>query len=167
MRMTTLQKNEASVSALVERIYPNLSDAARKNAETALLKANPQLAKAGAFRPGVVVTLPDHPDLKPKPGLASADVVAEALDGLRTAATNYQDVLAKNLEASIADMTAQERILKQKEVAAAIRANPAASELAKSLAASLREREKLATQQIKAYEKTFAEIAKDIESLLP
>lgn len=165
MRMTTLQKNETSVSALAERIYPNLSDAARRKAEAALLKANPQLSKTGAFRPGVVVTLPDQPDLKPKPGLASADPVSEALNGLQTAVTAYHEALVKRLEGSIADMAAQEKLLKQKEVAAAIKASPAAAQLAKSLAASLRERERLATQEIKAYDAVFAEIAKDIGSL--
>jgi hypothetical protein len=164
MRLTTLQKNETSVSALAERIYPNLSDSARKKVEAALAKANPQLTKPGAFRPGVVVNLPD--DVKPKPGSASADPVADALSGLQDAVTAYHEGLVEGIKASIADMAAQEKILKQKEVAAAIKADAAASELAKSLTASLRQREKLAEQEIKDHEATFAQIAKDIGSLL-
>jgi phage tail protein X len=163
MRLTTLQKTETSISALAERIYPNLGDSARKKAEAALAKANPQLAKPGAFRAGVIVNLPD--DIKPRPGTASADPVTDTVSGLQDAVTAYHDALIEGIRASIADMVAQEKILKQKEVATAIKANPSAAELAKSLAASLRQRARLAEQEVKAHDATFAEIAKDIESL--
>jgi hypothetical protein len=166
MRLTTLQKNETSVSALAERIYPNLNEAARKKAEAGLIKANPHLAASGAFRPGIVVTLPSDPELKPKPGIAGKDPVDDMLGGLKEAVDGYHADLVRRLDESIAHMNSQEEILKQKDVAAAIKANPAAAELAKSLVGSLRERKKIAAEEKKAHDTTFAAIAKDIGSLL-
>lgn len=166
MRLTTLQKNETSVSALTERIYPNLSDSARKKAEAALIKANPHLVERGAFRPGVVVTLPSSPELKPRAGIAGKDPVADMLGNLQDAVASYHDDLAKGLDESIADLSRQEELLKQKEVAAAIKASPAAAELARSLVGSLRERKKIAAEEKKEHATTFAAMAKDIESLL-
>ena len=166
MRLTTLQKNETSVSALVDRIYPNLTGASRTKAEAALKKANPHLGATGDFRPGVVVNVPSNPEFKPRPGIASKDPVDDMLGGLQDAVASYHDDLLKRLDESIADMTSQEEILKQKEVAAAIKATPDAAELAKSLTGSLRDRKKIAVNEKKVHDATFAAIAKDLGSLL-
>ena len=58
MRMTTLKTSDSNISTLLQRLYPNLSESKLKQADMALLKANPHLTEAGDFRPGVVVTLP-------------------------------------------------------------------------------------------------------------
>jgi hypothetical protein len=166
MRLTTLQKNETSVSALVERIYPNLTEASRRKAEAAVIKANPHLSGAEAFRPGAVVTLPTAPELKPRPGVAGNDPVDDMLSGLQVAVASYHDELVKRLDQAVADLGKQEEILKQKEVATAIKGNPAATELAKSLVESLRERKKIAAGEKKGYDATFAAISKDLGSLL-
>lgn len=166
MRLTTLQKNETSVSALVERIYPKLNEESRKKAEAALVKANPHLSGADAFRPGVVVTLPTAPEFKPRPGAAGNDPVDDMLGNLQDAVASYHDELVKRLEQSVDDLSKQEEILKQKEVATAIKGNPAASELAKSLVGSLRERKKSAAEEKKAHDAMFAAISKDLGSLL-
>lgn len=166
MRLTTLQKNETSVSALVERIYPNLTEASRKKAEAALIKANPHLSGANAFRPGVVVTLPTATEFKPRPGVVGKDPVDDMLSGLQDAVASYHDELVKRLDQSVADLSKQEAILKQKEVATAIKGNPAATELAKSLVESLRERKKSAAEEMKAHDATFAAISKDLALLL-
>ena len=166
MRLTTLQKNETSVSALVERIYPNLTEASRRKAEAALIKSNPHLSAANAFRPGVVVTLPSATEFQPRPGVAGKDPVDDMLSGLQDAVASYHDELVKRLDQSVDDLSKQEEILKQKEVATAIKGNPAATELAKSLVESLRERKKSAAEEKKAHDATFAAISKDLGSLL-
>jgi len=165
MRLTALQKNETSVSALAERLYPNLSDAARKKAEAALIKANPHLSASDAFRPGVVVNIPAAPDLKPKAGAVGKDPVADLVGDLQDAVASYRANVTQRLEASIADMTNQEEMLKQKEVSTAIKSTPEAADLAKSLVGSLRERKKIAAEELKTREAVFASITKDVGSL--
>lgn len=166
MRLTTLQKNETSISSLVERIYPNLTEASRKKAEAALIKINPHLSGGNAFRAGVVVTLPTATEFQPRAGVAGKDPVDDMMSGLQDAVASYHDELVKRLDQSVADLSKQEEILKQKEVATAIKGNPAATELAKSLVFSLRERKKSAAEDKKAHDAMFATIAKDLGSLL-
>lgn len=166
MRLTTLQKDETSVSALVERIYPNLTEASRRKAEAALIKVNPHLSGGNAFRPGVVVTLPTAREFKPRAGVAGKDPVDDMMSGLQDAVASYHEALVKKLDQSVADLSKQEEILKQKEVAAAIKGNPAATELAKSLVVSLRERKKSAAEEKKAHDAMFSAISKDLGSLL-
>ncbi len=166
MRLTTLNTSETDVRTLARRLYPNLSESSRKNVETALLKANPHLAETGAFQPGVVVTLPDAPEFKPKPGLVGDDPVDEMLGQLKGAVGSYREDQAERLGEALAEVAGQEEILKNKEVAAAIKESSEASEIAKELAASLRERRKLLAVEKKAQEELFAKIMEDLGALL-
>lgn len=166
MRLTTLNASETDVRTLARRLYPNLSESSRKNVEAALLKANPHLAETGAFRPGVVVTLPDSPEFKPKPDLVGDDTVDEMFGQLKGAMGSYREGQAKRLGEALAEVAGQEEILKNKEVAAAIKKSSEASEIAKELAASLRERQKLLAVEKRAQEELFAKIMEDLGALL-
>jgi phage tail protein X len=166
MRLTTLKTSEADVSALAQRLYPNLNENSRKKVESALLKANPHLAETGTFRPGVIVSLPSIPGLKPKPGVVGDDPVDEMQIQLKAAVADYQEAMAKRIDEALADLASQEEILKNKEVAAAIKSEPDATELAKELVASLRDRKKTLAEEKKVQAEMFARIADDIGSLL-
>jgi hypothetical protein len=165
MRLTVLKQGESSVSALVERLYPNLGDSARKRAETALLKANPQLSGRDAFRPDAVIAVPTLPDAKPRPGAVASDPGEEMLKALGEAVANYRDDFGNGIERAIADIAAQEELLKQKEVAAAIKADEDAVALAKSLVATLRERKKSLGEERKSHTELFGRIGKDVAAM--
>ena len=164
MRLTTV-KTEVSLDALADRLYNNLTPDKRKRVVAALLKANPQLAGAEAFRPGVVVRLPEQPGLTLKTAETGKDPVGELMGGLKEAVAGYGEQLMKNLGAALTDLKNQDAILKQKEVAAAIKAAPEAAKLADSLTASLRDRGKALTDERKTLDTTLGQIAKDIDSL--
>ena len=166
MRLTTLKKTETTTAALIDRLYPNLTEAQRKKAETELLKANPHLADAAAFKPDTVVNLPEAPGLKPKAGQAGDDPVDEMLGQLKGAVGSYREDQAKRLSEALADVAGQEEILKDKEVVAAIKKSAEASKLAKELVASLRERQKSLAVEKKAQEEVFAKIMEDLGALL-
>ena len=165
MRLTNLEA-EADVGALVDRLYANLTPKSRKLAQTAMLKANPQLARAEAFRPGVVVNLPQIPGLKIRPDAkVGQDPVEQVLGRLKDAVSRYREQLAKTSEATLTNFDRQEELLKQEEVAAAIKSEPPAIEIAKNLTASLRERRKAIAADGKRLDATFNQIVKDLESL--
>jgi len=166
MRITTLKTSETDITTLAQRLYPNLSESSRKKVETALLKANPHLLETGAFRPGAVVTLPDTPEFKPKPGVVGDDPVDEMLGQLKGAVGSYREDQKKRLSEALADVAGQEEILKNKEVAAAIKKSAEASKLAKELVVSLRERQKSLAVESKAQEEVFAKIMEDLGALL-
>jgi phage tail protein X len=164
MRLTTI-RTEKNLNALADRLYANLTPDTRKIAVDALLKANPQLAQAGALRPGVVVKLPEGTGLNITAAEISKDPAGDLLDDLKAAVRTYGSHLATTLAAAQADVKAQEAILKQREVAAAIKAAPGADDLAKSLASTLQQRRGAYDAEGKALDATLTEIAKDLDSL--
>jgi ribosome-binding protein aMBF1 (putative translation factor) len=165
MRLTLLKQGEGSINALVDRLYPNLGEGARKRAESALLKANPQLSGRDAFRPDVVIAVPTIPDAKPKPGATAADPVEDLLKTLGESVASYRDDLGKGIERATADISVQEELLKQKDVAAAIKGDQEASALAKNLVATLRERKKSLAEERKNHAELFSRIGKDVAAL--
>lgn len=165
MRMTTLKTSESSASALVQRLYPTLTESQRKQAESALLKANPHLAESAAFKPGTVVTLPDSTKFRPKPNAAAEDPVAATLDMLNEALKTHGENGAKRIDAALEELVVQETTLKNKEVAAAINKAPEAAKMAEELSASLKSARKTLAEEKKAQEELFGRIAQDIDAL--
>ncbi len=166
MRLTTTVKTDATVSELADRLYADLTPESRKVAEAALIKANPSLARGEKIRPGLVVTLPEVPKIKVRPAAAvGKDPVASMIGTLEDVVAGYRGQLTKTSDAAQADLDQQEAVLKQKEVAAAIKATPAAAEAAKALVASLKERRKSIATDQKQREQIFDLIAKDLGSV--
>jgi hypothetical protein len=137
MRLTTVKK-EANLNALADRLYTNLTPDSRKQAVAAILKANPLLAQEGALRPGEV---------------------------LKEVVRTYGQQLSGGLDTAQADIKDQEALLKQREVAAAIKAAPAAGDLAKNLAKALQDRRTAYTAEAKTLDGVLKEVAKDLDSL--
>jgi hypothetical protein len=164
MRLTTVKK-EADLNALADRLYANLTLDSRKLAVAAILKANPLLAQEGGLRPGVVVTLPEQPGLNLKAAQTGKDPVGTLADDLKEVVRAYGQQLAGGLDTAQADIKDQEALLKQREVAAAIKAAPAAGDLAKSLAKALQDRRTAYSAEAKALDKVLKEVAKDLDSL--
>jgi hypothetical protein len=164
MRLTTVKK-EANLNALADRLYANLTPDSRKLAVAALVKANPLLAQEGGLRPGVVVTLPEQPGLNLKAAQTGKDPVGSLTDDLKEAVQTYGQQLAGGLETAQTDIKDQEALLKQREVAAAIKAMPAAAVLAKSLATALQDRRAAYSAEAKTLATVLKEVAKDLDSL--
>ena len=164
MRLTTVKK-EANLDALADRLYANLTPDSRKLAVAALVKANPVLAQEGGLRPGVVVTLPEQPGLNLKAAQTSNDPVGNLTDDLKEAVRTFGKLLGGSLETAQTARPAQEALLKQREVAAAIKATPAAGDLAKNLAKTLPDRRTAYSAEAQALDTVLKEVAKDLDSL--
>ena len=117
------------------------------------------------MRPGVVVTLPEQPGLNLKTAQTGKDPVGTLADDLKEAVRTYGQQLAGGLDTAQADIKDQEALLKQREVAAAIKAAPAAADLAKSLAKALQDRRTAYSAEAKTLDTVLKEVAKDLDSL--
>ena len=164
MRATTL-KGETSVGALVDRFFVDLTPETRQTVESALLKANPHLARPDAFKAGTVVRLPEIAGARIKATAAGQDPRAELIGGLREAVSAYRARLAAGLESENGDIKAQLDLLKQREVTALLKELPAAEELAAGLADSLKQSAKTLPQEKKLIDEAFARIEADLSSL--
>lgn len=88
MRITTF-RGENNLGELVSKLYPDLK-AAKKKAEEALLRANPQLRSLADLELGALLVVPEVADVRPttqtdteQPGAHIAKAVATALGGYR------------------------------------------------------------------------------------
>ena len=164
MRFTTVT-GEASVGALADRLYANLTPASRALAESALLKANPHLAGKAGLPPGAVVRVPEVAGLTIKPGAANRDPAGEALKDVTAALSDYHKRLVESVNATKKDFAAQGEVLKSKEAKSAISKAPDAAKLAASLTVSLAERAKALADVERRLPAVFAALTKDLDSL--
>lgn len=162
--LVTLQ-NEKTVRELAERVYGTSSGASLDRAEKALLKANPRLATAAGFRTGAVISVPAVSGVSLR-AEATGEDPAEALRGeLAKAAASYREHLIKSLDARTSEIDAHEKLLKAREIAAAIKAEPGGPELQKQLTETLAERSKTIAEARKSQSALFDQIAADLKGL--
>jgi hypothetical protein len=156
---------ERNVRELAERVYGGSNAAALARAEKALVKANPQLATAEGFRAGAVISVPEVSGLAVRPDTTAPDPVNAVRATLAEAAAAYRDELAKELETRAAELDAQEKLLKTREIAAAIKNEPGGPELQKQLGETLAQRAKAIAEARKDQDKLFDRIAADVKAL--
>jgi hypothetical protein len=157
-------KDETTLRQLSDRVYGTLDAKDRALAEKALLRANPHLGERGAFRAGAVVTVPTVRGLKARAAATRNDPVSDVRDAIAVAAGDYRAHLAASLAAAAADLGAQEELLKDKEVAAALK-RAGGSEIAKQLTETLQARARTLAEERKRQEGLFRRIAEDLKGL--
>jgi hypothetical protein len=165
MRMTTIKTSETSVGALVQRLYPTLTESQRQEAASALLKANPHLIDSAAFSPGTVVTLPEVQTFKPKANTASDDPLTETLDLLNDALKVHREQAASRIATALDNLAVQEETLKSGDIAEALKRSPAAAEIAKGLTNTLKLQKKKLAEEKQAQAVLFDRIAEDLDTL--
>lgn len=162
--LVTLQ-NEKTVRELAERVYGTSSAASLERAEKALLKANPRLATAAGFRTGAVISVPTVRGVALRAEATAEDPVEVLRGELAQAAGAYREHLIKSLDAQAGEIDAQEKLLKTREIVAAIKAEQGGPELQKQLTETLGERSKAIAEARKSQSSLFDQIAADLKDL--
>ena len=112
MRVTTLHK-ETNLVDIADRLFANLTPETRQIAEAALLKLNPELAKAEALRPGAIIQVPEVPALKLKSTGTEDDPVGQTREMLKKALNSYHGLLAERLKTEQKELTTQSELLRK------------------------------------------------------
>jgi hypothetical protein len=164
MRVTVLSDNdETSTSKIADRLYDGLTTDARRRAKRALLRANPQLAEAGALRAGAVIAAPSVSGLAFKPAAAGRDPVDEVRQTLFAAVEGYQKYLDRGLKVSSDDIDRQIKLRNERPVVKALR-EAGVQNLVAGLDSSLKRREQAVTDAQSSQEAMFKQLLKDIEN---
>jgi hypothetical protein len=164
-RVTTLSQ-ETTLRQVTDRLYGTLSARDRTRAEKALLEANPHLASADKFVAGTVVRVPALTGLRARTATVSQDPVDELRDAVAAGLDQFRASLSSHLDAAAADLETQSELLKDRTVAAEIK-RVGASEVAKQLTESLRDRAKAVADDRKRHEALFKRMAADLQGLDP
>lgn len=162
-RLMTLTQ-ETSIREISDRIFGTLNARDRARAEKALLDANPHLAAADALARGTVVRVPGISGLKARSAVGAQEPLAELRDAVAAGATDYQATLSTHADAVAGQIDAQAELLKDRAVAAELK-RVGATDLAKQLTDSLRERSKVIAENRKRHDGLFKGILGDLQRL--
>lgn len=110
MRVTAIRR-ETKLVDIADCLFGDLTPETRKIAEAALLKANPELAKPEALRPGVIIQVPEVAGLKRNPARSGEDPVGEARNILKGALSGYRDLLIDRFKAERTELETQRELL--------------------------------------------------------
>jgi hypothetical protein len=160
-RVTTLTQ-ETTLRQVTDRLYGTLGARDRARVEKALLEANPHLATPDALVSGTVVRIPAIIGVKARTAAVSQDPMAELRDAVAAGLDQFRENLSMHLDSVAADLHAQSELLKDRTVVAEIK-RAAASDLAKQLTDSLRDRAKTVAENRKPQEAWFKRIDAELK----
>jgi hypothetical protein len=169
MRFATF-KSEQDLSELVQRLFrPKGADAATlaKEAETALLRANPQLRNLKNISAGRLLIVPAIPGVEPTAEVlsvedASGDLVAE----INRALGNVRRALLDSLGRQEEEANNERRMVKAPELQAVLEGNPELQKRLAQVAQAARNRIRESREHRAAYEDAFTQLEKDLGSLV-
>lgn len=92
-------RGERNLGEIADRLFADLSPEQRRQVETALRRANPGLREARRLTPGLVIDVPDMPELRDKARRDDAAPSVRLAKALAAALDSADDALAQALEA--------------------------------------------------------------------
>lgn len=162
MRVVTF-RGEASVNAIADRVYADLTPESRKKAVAALIRENPQLATLDRVNPGTVLAVPEVPGVRRTPGRGQEGPVDEIGDILSQALQDYGKRMAAHHDEFEAEVKEQRKLLRDRALRRAIRESAPAAELVeragKSIAADAKAAEENRERLESAIEKLRADLS--------
>lgn len=126
-------RGENSLGELADKLFARLTPRQRDKAETALLKANPQLADLSAVSHGTVIQVPDLPELRPKARRTLENSDARILDTVSQAVTDYAHQAGPRFAQAAEALKVQDGVLSSGELKKALGRIPALQALAGQL----------------------------------
>ena len=159
-------RTEKSITEIADKVFGNLSETNRTQAEAALIKENPALKNFSDLKPGTLIRIPKVPDLKQRNTRSisdpEGDLVKEYMDQLKS----FSDSLQNNNEKLQKQQREAIALLKKEEISALINKNPQASKLSEQLQQHIDEDTKNRKQLISDHEVAIKALKADLEKLL-
>jgi len=163
MAFATFQ-GEHSVTEIASKLFVKLTAAQRKQAEAAILKANPELRHIAKLKPGTLLRIPPElSGLRPAKRRELEQPEALIAGTLTDALSAYGKRIAERMEADRTQITTQQQLLKSSDFTKAIAGEPKLKEAAKSLQAVLATRAKASAQREKALAAALEQAMKDLD----
>jgi hypothetical protein len=168
MRLATYQ-GESDLKTLVKRLFRSRGpepEAFEKEAEAALLRANPQLRDLKELPKGVAIMVPEVRGIKPTaevrmPGDWADKLLAEVRQAVAGLGPALKESAARQEEA--ANQTLE--LLKSKEMKELAKSSPAWQERFRKIADAARARIKKAQAEKESQEKLVAQMEKDLDEV--
>ncbi len=166
MRLETFE-GERKISDLVGRFHAisgRGAAAKAREAERALLEANPHLKEMRRVPEGALIVVPDLPGVNPARSRPGTGPSRPAFDVLRPAIERGSEAVAASLAQAAARAGEEAAALKDREVRAALREAPALEKAAAAAGAAAADRAKRARELQRLSAQALKVLADDLEA---
>jgi hypothetical protein len=169
MRFTTF-KSEQDLSELVQRLFRTKgADAATlaKEAETALLRANPHLRNLKKVPAGGLLIVPTISGVEPTAEVLSVeDASGDLVDEVNRTLGSVRRALLDSLDRQEEEANNERGMVKAPELQAVLEGNPELQKRLAQVAQAARNRIRESKERRVAYEDAFSQLEKDLGSLV-
>lgn len=169
MRFTTF-KAEQNLSELVQRLFQTTgADAAAlaKEAETALLRANPHLRNLKKVPEGGLLIVPAIPGVEPTAEVLSVEAApGDLVTEVNRAVVSVRRALLDSLDRQAEEANNERGMLKAPELQAVLERNPELQKRLAQVAQAAKNRIRESKERRAVYEDAFTQLEKDLGSLV-
>lgn len=155
---------EDSVEAIVDRVYLDLSEPARRKAVAALIRANPGLRHIDGLERGAVLRVPDVPGARRIPGRHGENPQDDIARDLAGKMDDYARVLRERFEAHEKEMADQERLLGTDQLGRMLVNFPEAGKLADEAVEAVAREAEAAKDMRSRFEKAVEKLGEDLRN---
>jgi hypothetical protein len=158
-------RGERTVAEIADKLFVRLTPRQREKAETALLKANPQLRDIKNIREGTILRVPDLPELRVKTNRNLENPDAQIVKNLNDALNAYAARLNERIKAAQEDIKTQRLLLKDRVFKREVSGSPELQALAESTAKATEARAKIISERQKQVEAATKQVLADMDDL--
>ena len=157
-------RGERSVSEITEKLFTRLTPAQRAKAETALVKANPQLKNIRKLPRGAILRVPDLPELRAKTTRNLENPDDQIVKHINRSLAAFSKHLGSQLSAEQDSIKQQASLLKSAKFKKDIASAEGLKGLAKEADKTLGVRSKAIGERQKKIDEAIKQVAKDFEA---
>ena len=156
-------RGERSVSEITEKLFTRLTPAQRAKAETALVKANPQLKNISKLPKGAILRVPDLPELRTKTTRSLENPDDQIVKHITRSLAAFSKHLGGQSSTEQASIKQQGSLLKSAKFKKDIASTEGLQALAKEAGKTLGVRAKAIGERQKKVDEAIKQVARDFE----
>jgi hypothetical protein len=156
-------RGESSVSEIINKLFTKLTPLQREKAETALLKANPQLSNIRKLPKGTILHVPDLPELRAKTNRSLENPDDQVVKNLADALGDFNKLMQRQISTEQESVKQQDRLIKSAKFKKDISNAPELQALAKDATKALSTRSKNIAERQKNVEAAIKQAVKDLQ----
>lgn len=164
MAITTFS-GEKNLDELADKLFVRLTPRQREKVNAALLKANPQLSELSSVQPGVILQVPDLPELSAKTRAVADSPDAQLLAQLRLELNGYTKRLEPRYGEAQAAIAETKKVLADQVLIKVMGEDPTLRALVDGIGKANEVRAGELAQQQKDFSVAFEQLLKDLDSL--
>ena len=156
-------RGERNVGELTDKLYTKLTPTQRSKAETALVKANPQLEDIGTLPEGAILRLPDLPELRAKTTRNLENPDDQIVKQITRSLEDFSEELVGQLSSEQDAIKQQDKLLKSAKFKKDIADTQGLQDLADAAKKALDSRDKALGERQEKIDQAIKQVTRDLD----